>query len=181
MRSFKRIFSVLLAGAMALAVLAGCSQASSSYTISGSVTLRQNGETAVAGAPITIVADGGKTYITYEAQGYTFESLSDASSYYSRAYATGTTGTKWHQSALDTSSTAASSDAKTGTLTLDGVEYTTVTYDDINFYCYQNDNLAAIYAKTGAEETIIKIGSISAEADASLLKTPDASEIESAA
>lgn len=180
-KHFKQIFSVLLAGVMALVLLAGCSQ-SSAYTISGTVTIRQNGETALADAPITIVTDGGKSYIKYEIEGYTVESIADSSSYYERSYPTGTAGGKWSQrSASSASSASTSTEAKSGTMTIDGVEYTTLTYDDVTYYCYKDNSLACLYTNTGAEETVIKISSIRTEVDTSLFQLPSASEIENAA
>lgn len=180
MKHFKQVLSALLAGAATLVLLAGCSQ-SGACTLNGTITIRQNSETILTDAPITIAADGSKTYMRYEIEGYTVETLSDSSASYERVYATGTASTKWSKSAASGSSVSASTESKTGAMTIDGTEYTTLTYDDVTFYCYKDSSLACIYSNTGTEETIIKISTISTEVDSNLLKAPSASEIETVA
>lgn len=181
MKLFKRVALAAVACAMALSALTGCSSGSNSFTINGTISLAVNGEKVITDAPLTAMSDGSSTYTKYEYQGTVIEALQTGSDYYQRAYAAGDTDTKWTKSAAQTATaTTASSTAKTGTMTIDGTEYETMTYDDITYYCLLNNELKCIYSSNDGDETTIKIDSMSADVDESLLKAPDASMVESA-
>lgn len=178
MKLYKKLAAAALSAAVALAALTGCSQTSSTYTINGTLTATIDGELVATGSPIVMAYNGSKAYTKYEAGGSTVEVLTDGSVCYQRVYQTGTSGAKWTKTAADTSQTAQSAETKSGTMTIDGAEYQTVTTDGINFYCYSGSTLEYIYSKTASEEMTIKITSISSEIDETLFKTPDETQIE---
>lgn len=179
MKLFKKILVTALSAAVALSVFTGCSQ-TSKYTIEGTMTMRVNGEQVVVDAPVTMASDGSSSYAKYEINGTTIEGLTVGSDYYERAYTTGTTDAKWTKTASTISAVASDAEVKYGTMVIDGTEYQTQTYDNVNFYCMDGNDLKYLYSKDGSEEFLIKITSISATADASLFTVPDASQIESA-
>lgn len=181
MRSFKKAAAAILSGVIALAALAGCSQSAGTCTVKGTATISVNGTQTVADAPVVIAADGQKSYTSYEVDGSVIETLSDGTSYYQRTYAQGTEGGKWTKSAAPALQVSESDEAKSGTMTIDGKEYQTLTYDDVCFYCYDGGSLKYIYSNSDGEEITIKITSISTKVDSNLLKVPAASEIEAAA
>jgi len=182
MKLFKRIMAAAAAGVMALAVFTGCSSGNSgSYTINGTLSMRSNGQEVVAGAPITIVSDGSATYLSYEVEGNTVEGLTIGTDYYERVYPTSSSGAKWTKSTVEAAAAASEAELKTGTITIDGTEYQTQTYDEVSYYCLEDGLLKYLYLKEGTEETFIRIDSVSNEIDSSLLAAPAASEIEAAA
>lgn len=182
MKLLKRFVAAAAAGVMALAVFTGCAgRNSSAFTLTGAVSMSKGGQTAVSEAPVTIVSDGTSTYLSYTVDGNTYEGLTSGNDYYERTYATGTSGAKWTKSALPAAAVSADSSVKTGTITIDGKEYQTQTYDEATYYCTEDNQLKYVYMKTGDEETTIRIDSLSTKIDSSLLAAPAASEIEVAA
>lgn len=181
MKILKRILTLAAAGAMALAVLTGCAGSSSKFTLQGTVTVNEGGQTVIADAPITMASDGKATYTKYEYNGSTYESLISGTDAYEKTYATGTSGTKWTKSTVQASSSSSSSTATTGTMTIDGTEYQTQTYDNITYYCTENGKLKYLYQNDGQQEITIKIDSLSADVDSSLFTVPADSEVEAAA
>lgn len=182
MKKFKRVAAVILSGIMAVAALAGCSQTSSACTIKGTATINIDGEQVVADAPVVIAADGQRSYTSYEVDGSMIETLSDGTNYYERTYAKGTEGAKWTKSAASDVQVTESDEAKSGTMTIDGNEYQTLTYDDMCFYCYDDSgSIKYIYSSYDGEEITIKITSISTTVDDGLLDVPTADEIEAEA
>lgn len=174
MKIFKRIAAAALVGVMALTALVGCSQSSSSQsTIEGTVTIK-NGDTVSTGTML-MVSDGTTSYSKYVIDGTVMESIFDASASYERTYAEGETDAKWTKAAPVTETDT--SNAKNGTMTIDGTELQTVTYDDVTYYCFSGNSLQYVYMNDADGETTIKITSITATADTSLLQIPSADAI----
>lgn len=175
MKLFKRIAAAALVGAMALTALVGCSQSGSSEsTIEGTVTVK-NGDT-VSNGTVLMVTDGNVSYSKYVIDGTVIEAVTSADAVYERTYAEGVSDVKWTKSAPEAEPDT--SNAKSGTMTIDGASLQTVTYDDVTYYCFSGNSLQYVYMNDAEGETTIKITSITASADTSLLQIPAAADVE---
>lgn len=182
MKVFKRIITVALAGVLALSALTGCSLFKTKATVEGTVTLKENDAVVFADAPFLMVTNGDISYTKYEANGTVNETISDGTYNFSRAYPSGTGGVQWAKSAAAEAGATSKADMKKGTMTIDGKEYTTQTYDEVTYYCLDGKSLAYIYTKSGEGEITIKITNMSEDIDEyeSLLVLPADSDVAAA-